>query len=385
MKSSTGPSGASNRRQPVRQARTTTTRPSNYFARPLSYKNQPASVPENAQSSSNAPGFCPAITYFTDSMSALPKEVMRHFTMLCETEGKAYHHDQAIGNLLDKVEHLTAQPEANQAPQLQDGSQHAALIHTNESALEPQISSPFKIHEAPMTQSNEIPEHQRQKLFLQLESQLRDIAGVLDEKNMVLSKANDTLSRQLSRLDSSLPHVENEVSEEARLGSNTHWALPHMKELRRANAGHNNDRSKRDVQAANSLAAAATAVHEHDIAATRSEARREAMFAKRNRAYHFDAEVDERPVPKKQHTTAKPRKGEQASESKRSVDQTSSGQVQKKRRVEKATATSNERSLSAALNGRLGPGRPSPRDSLTAEAGRKKAKQATGTTAARRK
>ena len=193
---------------------------------------------------------------------------------------------------------------------------------------------------------------------------------VLDEKQMVLSSTNDALTKQLTRLESSMPYIENEISEDAKHGSNTHWALHHMREQRRMD-GTAGDKSKRDVQAANNLAAAAAAVHEGEIAATRSEARREAVAARKNRLH--PAEDSERPPTKKAAGSGKSKKAIEAAQDAKAAA-TGAVQVQKKRKIEKVTAVPMERSISAALNGRLGnAGRASQRASPAPEAkGRKK-------------
>ena len=52
---------------------------------------------------SEDPGFFPAITHFTDSITALPKELIRHYTMLKEVDAKIYGPEAELGQLLYKA------------------------------------------------------------------------------------------------------------------------------------------------------------------------------------------------------------------------------------------------------------------------------------------
>ncbi|KAK5242759.1 hypothetical protein LTR16_008296, partial [Cryomyces antarcticus] len=100
------------RRQSARQARTTSSRPANYYARPFGSMGGPVEEP----TSSNTPGFYPAITYFTDSITALPKEVMRHFSMLKEVEAKVHGPDEVLAELSDKLWKLPPPPRQRPSP-----------------------------------------------------------------------------------------------------------------------------------------------------------------------------------------------------------------------------------------------------------------------------
>ena len=106
----------------------------------------------------------------------------------------------------------------------------------------------------------------------------------LDEKNHVMNCAIDGLEKQLERCQSSFPYIEDEISEEARLGSMTHWAYNTEKptEKKGMMAG------ERTRRAANNLAVA-----EGDAAAVRSEARREAVAARKGRTQNVDSDFDE--------------------------------------------------------------------------------------------
>ena len=97
-----------------------------------------------------------------------------------------------------------------------------------------------------------------------------------DEKNHVLWNANSELQKQLYRLDTIFPYVEGEVSEEARLGSLTHWAYSN-KTTAKVAGPTGTERTRREVAAASNQHLTA-ALHDGDPA-MRSESRREAMMA----------------------------------------------------------------------------------------------------------
>lgn len=341
---------ASNRRQPTRSARTATTRPSNYYARPAAgWARGPAAQEEETRQEIQH-GFFPAITHFTDGLAALPKEVMRQFTLLKETEGKAFPPEQAMGDFIEKINQLPPPPLPQSQPAEQayfgfsltnsiNGSAPASIIDGHApTALLPhtdQLDQPLSVDEHSNT---------RREYFYHLRSAMTEMVSALDEKNVVLTAINDTLARQLSRLEGTLPHVEKEISEEARLGSNTHWALPHMREARKV-VGQSSDRNRRDIQATNDLADASKLVHERDITA----ARREAMGQRRKN--NVDSDFDERHPSKRAHASTKvkrPLPGASAADTRGATKD----QPIKKRRMDKGPAAS-ERSMAAAVNGRL--------------------------------
>ena len=376
----------SNRRQPTRSVRTTAARPSNYYARQFSFRGSTSAAVDNGTTATVTPGFCPAITHFTDAIAALPKEVMRHFTLLKETEGKAYQPDLALGELVRAIKSMPSPPRQQSQPHAQAFLGMSLANSVNGSVPGSVIDGHAPSHhQAPLEFADNTSQAQlideqgdaRRPPFLQLQMILREMTMIVDEKNMVLSTANETLARQLARLDGTMPYIENEISEETRLGSNTHWALPHMKELRRVNAGPSNERTRRDVQAANSLAAAVAVVHERDMVAMRSEARREAMAAKR-RNHNIDSDFDDRPMPKKSHLGNKIRKVQDVphiAEMKGSQG-APAGPSHKRRRIEKdkAAAPPGERSIGAALGSRSGARAGIPREPPAAEEPRKKNK-----------
>lgn len=131
------------------------------------------------------------------------------------------------------------------------------------------------------------PESQESKnrrlLFDRVRHTLSDLMMTADEKNHVISNANDELNRQITRLDTVFPFIAGEVSDESRLGSLTHWAYSNHNTAKAAT----NERPRREAAAAKELA-----IHEAE-ALSRSEARREAVLARKHRRGHGDSEFND--------------------------------------------------------------------------------------------
>lgn len=106
-----------------------------------------------------------------------------------------------------------------------------------------------------------------------------------DEKNHVISNANDELDRQLLRLDTIFPYIGNEISDESRLGSLTHWAYTNRNTAKAAA----NERPRRE--AASHRQDLAHALHEAEVGSR--EAKREAAAARKHRRAHADSDFDD--------------------------------------------------------------------------------------------
>lgn len=68
------------------------------------------------------PGFFPAITHFTNSITALPKEMIRHYTMLKEVDAKIYGPEAELGQFLGEA--LKNPPPATPASVASQGIVH---------------------------------------------------------------------------------------------------------------------------------------------------------------------------------------------------------------------------------------------------------------------
>ncbi|KAG6059846.1 hypothetical protein E4U17_005541 [Claviceps sp. LM77 group G4] len=258
------------RSQPSRQARTNPSR-------------RPANATRAGESSNAANGsrslgaqpveILPAITHFADGMSALPKELVRHFTLLKEVDAKIFAPEEQLFKLVAEtaklpVPNTTQSVASNQAHPLSAGDDAAASAAPTIDVFDP----------------SNIP---RRQLFRQTAVKIQEMLVSLEEKNHVLCTANEALQRQLARVEDVWPYLENEFSDEAKWGSNTHWAYP---ENRSSGKVSQTERMRRDGAAAISAAAQALA----EEAAARSDARKQAVQARKNlKTQHHDSDADD--------------------------------------------------------------------------------------------
>ncbi|KAL8872169.1 MAG: hypothetical protein Q9174_002150 [Haloplaca sp. 1 TL-2023] len=285
----------SGRRQPVRQTRTN---PSRNATLPGPQRVLGASRTTQDGVQDAEIGFFPAITHFTDSISALPKEMVRHYSMLKEVDAKICGPEEIIGQLIANILRLPSPPrKPTLTQQTTDTSRSEIETAPSTARTADNISLksvPSRVEAASTaTQENEAEfDFSRRRLFHQLRVYMKEMLPVLDEKNHVLSTAGDCLDNQLRRCTGSYRQLDNELDEEARWGSMTHWAYAERTtEKRGAMAG---DRSKREAAAANHLAATAPAVQEAEGAALRSELRREAMAARKHgRNQYLESDFDD--------------------------------------------------------------------------------------------
>ena len=279
------------RSQPVRQARTN--------PNPVRSSLQ-AGRSSDARASANRSGplgnqpidIFPAITHFADTITALPKELVRHFTLLKEVDAKVF----APQEQLFKLASAATNAPLHEARQNNDGSSIAAPASSPMSAQNSSSGAAANVGQpVPTAASTEeantaaggvfdpsnIP---RRQLFRQTAFKIQEMLVSLEEKNHVLSTANEALSRQLARIEDVWPHLENEFSDEAKWGSTTHWAYPDNR------LGKHTERARRDGITAISAAAQALA----DEAAARSDARKQAVQAKRSlKNQHLGSDVDD--------------------------------------------------------------------------------------------
>ncbi|KKK21413.1 hypothetical protein AOCH_007023, partial [Aspergillus ochraceoroseus] len=319
----------------ARQTRTNPSRTSKNLGR-SSFAYGHSSMAEASTSSPVPHGFYPALTHFTDAITALPREFRRHNSLLKEVDAKAWALEENLLQLLKASSE--SQPVAypsNPAPVI------AGAIRDNVLSTDP----------------SHTPESQESKnrriLFDRVRHTLSDLMMTADEKNHVISNANDELDRQLMRLDSIFPFIAGEISEESRLGSLSHWAYSN----RNVPKPPPNERPRREAASNKDLV---HALQEAE-AASRSEARREAALARRQRRAHADSDLEEvRAAGARKGQGSKSRGGAGAGAG---VDQASLGHTQggttgssgqtKRRKVERpaaveAAGTPMERSASGA-------------------------------------
>ncbi|KAF7716890.1 Uncharacterized protein PECH_000719 [Penicillium ucsense] len=302
-------------RQSTRQTRTNPSRTSKTVGR-SSFglgRGQAAEVP----SATPVPhGFYPALTHFTDAITALPREFRRHNSLLKEVDAKAWALEENLLQLLQVASESQPVPHpAHPAPIV------AGVVR--EDVLPKDFAQP---PESPDSKN-------RRLLFDRVRQSLTDLMMTADEKNHVISNANEELDRQVIRLDTVFPYIAGEISDEARLGSLTHWAYSNKSAAKAAT----NERPRRE--AVSQRQDLSHVLHEAE-AASRSEARREAVRARARRP-NADADYEEGRAPRK--TNAGKVRGENA---------TGETAAPKRRKVERPAPTEGnapmERSASNA-------------------------------------
>lgn len=231
----------------------------------------------------------PGVTCFADGITALPKELVRHFTLLKEVDAKIFAPETTLFQLFRDALN-TAAPDPTGPPDA--ASSGVASASASASARNSTIGAanppppPFHGDAAsagPFHPAN-IP---RRTLFRDTALKIQEMLIPLEEKNHVIVTANDILQKQLARIEEIWPHLEAEFSDEAKWGSTTHWAYV---ENRQAKANDKQaERSRREGAA--TLSAAAQQLAEE--AAARSSDRKQAMAAKKNpKNQAADAEAD---------------------------------------------------------------------------------------------
>jgi len=128
---------------------------------------------------------CPAITYIADTLTALPKESVKHFTLLKEVDGKLLKPQEELNRLVGIA---VAAPSG--VSQLGDSA-------SDDSLLDP-ANLPRRQH------------------FHDIRSTIQGMLLSLDEKNHVLSTAGEALNKQLARIDAAWPYLSDEISDEVR-------------------------------------------------------------------------------------------------------------------------------------------------------------------------
>lgn len=359
---------ASNRRQPVRHTRTNPTRTASTVV-----PAQGRAAVQTPDSEQNAnPGFFPALTHYTDAITALPKEMIRHNTMLKEVDAKIFGPEAQLAELLNSALKTTVPLRTKTSTSQANGSTSSNFtIPPNGQPIATEGASRSETSSQTNPPDPSDPAYSRRVQFQSIRSTLLGMLATLDEKNHVINTALDCLEKQQKRCNSSFPHIENEISEEARLGSLTHWAYTDKgAEKKGIIAG------ERTRRAANNAAA----IHEAEVAALRSESRREALAAKKPRNQHLDSDFDDgRTVSKKGQAGGKGRKALDAGNSSSIGLGIANGAAPptKRRKIEKSMAGNLgvERAMASVYGSNSGSGGrngASPKDVLLNDATTKK-------------
>lgn len=304
-----------------------------------------------------------AINFFADAITALPRELVRHFTLLKEVDAKIFLPEAALEKQVEEAleaplpEQIQSQDSyqipSTSAPRSGPGSINGSVINGHGTS----IASPAATHFDSAVWSNDnLPRRQK---FRFLSLHLQDMLVSLDEKNHVISTAVEALNKQVARLDDCYPTISSEISEEARFGNVKHWAYEENR------VGRTGQEKTRREPVENTLTAAQQAAAE-EIAA-RSETRKLAVQAKRGKNHQIESDFDDHndskkpEAAKKLHGNSKIRKAAEASSAIglgiTNGTPVNSNPPPKRRKVEKSNNHTNGTSMAAAVSSGGGKGK----------------------------
>ncbi|KIX97371.1 uncharacterized protein Z520_06823 [Fonsecaea multimorphosa CBS 102226] len=340
----------------------------------LALASSSAAVASQSQTNNDPPGMYPAITHFADAIAALPREYRRHTSLLKEVDAKAWGPEENLRDILEQCladsatttrdlaaasQSLTGSTTADDALNVSEANSVAGASFDNASLISVRSADPIIM--------------QRRQQYHALRQNLMTIMVTMDEKNHVINNANEEVGRHIRRLDRIWPHIAEEISEEARLGSLKHWAYTETNPVKKPTA----PTTRREA-----AAAGLATLHESEIA-HRSEARREAVLARRQRgtAQHADSDFDDPKAPARKTTTSGKKRAADAALDPTGLGITGAGTGKRKRPEKPATAgVAMERSISSALGGR-----PMSRENSQQENSKKRKASAAATSVARKR
>lgn len=281
--------GTSNLRGSSRQTRINPTRTSRN-ARPNLRQNSLLSNPAST-SVQGAPvpephGFYPAIAHFTDAITALPRDYRRNTSLLKEVDAKAWALEENLQKLLKDCLHERQTRPINSTAHTVAGSSSSVIGDVPAGSAADSVNGNVLDTASQYSAASIDPDLlRRRRLYADLRSNLMQMIMPMDEKNHVINNANEELSRHTRRQDEIWPHIAEEISEETRLGSLRHWALTDLNPTKKAQAAATRGRD-----------AAVAILPDKDIA-ERSERRREAILAKKQKtAQQADSDIEARPT-----------------------------------------------------------------------------------------
>jgi hypothetical protein len=309
------------------------------------------------------------VTHFADAITALPKELVRHFTLLKEVDAKVFAPQEQLFQL---VQDALDSPAPGPARSLNDATSSAApasaptSVAGSSSGAAPLGNAlpEFSVNGSTASSVFDDSNLARRHLFRSTAVKIQEMLNSLEEKNHVISTANDALRKQLNRIDDIWPHLSAEFSEEAKWGSDTHWAYPENRAARALNTQA--ERTRREGAA--HLSAAAQFVAEE--AAARSESRKQAVAAKKSQKNHHTHESEHDDHDSKSKPEGNSKKGQSNAKRKTAAaavnaespaniglgitghTAASSTPAPKRRKVEKPppnTGTPTERSMAAVI------------------------------------
>lgn len=355
---------SSRRAQPLRQTRNNPPRSSIPGSRPSGPRGS-ISGGDGVPIADQAVEIFPAITQFADAIAALPKELVRHFTLLKEVDAKVFGPEEELARLVDIA--LNTPPPTNYSSNSRsfstNGHQRFSatadfIANSNGGPAGMEMQGELFVPVNPAYAIYHAPNIPRRRQFQACASYMQNMLVSLDEKNHVISTASEALHKQLARLDQCFPYIEKEVSDEARYGSTTHWAYPEN----RTSKTNPSSNSRKDPPQTNSFNAAAQHVAEEHAA--RSDARKQAVLARKGaKAQHADSDFDDTQDGRKVDSNKRPHGNSKARKTANSETTTgvglgitngngTNGNPPKRRKVEKNTNLGP--AAERALNGVFG-------------------------------
>ena len=222
--------------------------------------------------------------------------------MLKEVDAKIYAPEAQLGQLLNDALRAPLPPRI-QHHHPKEPEEDTASIHVPSSNATTSSAETVAVSRAAARATHGPPEPLndwgRRNTFHKMRQTLAGMLATLDEKNHVLNTANDGLDKQLKRCDSSYPYIKDEISEDARDGSMTHWAYTDKTAEKKGMIGA--ERTRR-------AAVAQAALHEAEGAAVRSSQRREAVADRKRNTHVIDSDFDDTRIGKRAQTNGKGRK-----------------------------------------------------------------------------
>lgn len=288
------------------------------------------------------PGLYPAISHFADAIAALPRDFRRHTSLLKEVDGKAWAPEENLQQILQQcLADTTASSERflAAAHSFPKSSTTDDIVISDANSVAGASIDNASLASARSTDTVSL---QRRRQFHALRQNLMAVMVTMDEKNHVITKANEDVSRSIRRMEAIWPHISEEISEEARLGSLKHWAYTETNPVK-----------KPPVPTTRREAAASLAILHESETAHRSESRREAMLARKQRAtQHVDSDFDESRPAKKALANGK-KKGTDTPVETAGLGITGVGTGKRKKPEKSAIGgVGMERSISSAMGGR---------------------------------
>ena len=286
----------------------------------------------------------PAISHFADAIAALPREYRRHTSLLKEVDAKAWGPEESLQTVLDQCLADSANTTRNLAVAAQSLTDSTiADDPLNLSEVNSVAGASFDNASLASVRSVDPIIAQRRQQYHTLRQNLMAIMVTMDEKNHVINNANEEVARHIRRLDRIWPHIADEISEDARLGSLKHWAYTETNPTKKPTAA-----TTRREAAAASLAT----LHESE-AAHRSQDRREAVRRQRATAQHVDSDFDDSRLPARKVTTNGKKRVADAAPDPTGLGISGAG-TGKRKKPEKPVigGATMERSISSALGGR---------------------------------